>query len=154
MIFIANLLVYALYYTAMKLVHKEKIRPMPILYSVLAIVCWLPSFYFFATVQKVLIHLDSIDAHFKMTTAIQNRLIISFFLPKPFMLSIIFLFQDTNTTPSDSRNLNGDCLILDLYDYHDVWHFLSSAGLFFSFLFMLSLDDGLFYTPRNKIHIF
>jgi dsRNA-gated channel SID-1 len=33
-------------------------------------------------------------------------------------------------------------------------HFFSSAGLFFAFMFMLTLDDGLADTPRDKIVIF
>uniref|UniRef100_A0A1I8HL87 SID1 transmembrane family member 1 n=1 Tax=Macrostomum lignano TaxID=282301 RepID=A0A1I8HL87_9PLAT len=36
-------------------------------------------------------------------------------------------------SPADSRALNQRCLLLDFYDIHDIWHFLSSMSLFFSF---------------------
>jgi hypothetical protein len=41
-----------------------------------------------------------------------------------------------------------------MYDNHDIWHFFSAAGLFFSFMFLLTLDDGLVQTPREKLVIF
>ncbi|KAG1669986.1 hypothetical protein GQR58_017176 [Nymphon striatum] len=57
-------------------------------------------------------------------------------------------------SPAESRNLNRPCLILDFYDDHDIWHFLSSSALFFSFMILLTLDDDLIYTPRDKIPVF
>lgn len=60
----------------------------------------------------------------------------------------------SDLSPAESRNLNGECVVLDLFDNHDLWHMFSAAGLFFCFMMLMSLDDGLFYTPRNKIHIF
>ena len=37
-------------------------------------------------------------------------------------------------TPAESREHNMPCLLFNFYDDHDVWHFLSSMALFFSFM--------------------
>ena len=97
----------------MKTYHKEKIRGPPIVYSILAVLCWVPALYFF--------------------TAIKSSSLV---------------------TPAESRNLNDECAVLDLYDNHDIWHIFSAGGLFFSYMMILTLDDGLFYTRREEIHIF
>ncbi len=41
------------------------------------------------------------------------------------------LFQ---LTPAQSREGNQSCVLFSFYDDHDVWHFLSSMALFFSFM--------------------
>eukprot|EP01094_Clydonella_sp_ATCC50884_P015128 TRINITY_DN25701_c0_g1_i1.p1 TRINITY_DN25701_c0_g1~~TRINITY_DN25701_c0_g1_i1.p1 ORF type:complete len:797 (+),score=199.82 TRINITY_DN25701_c0_g1_i1:122-2512(+) len=43
-------------------------------------------------------------------------------------------------SPAASRNLNSDCIVLDYYDAHDIWHFLSALGLMFIFLWMFHGD--------------
>ena len=62
--------------------------------------------------------------------------------------------KSTNLTPAESRNLNVECIWGDLYDHHDIWHFFSAAGLFFSFILLLVFDDGIDHLPRNRILIF
>jgi len=62
--------------------------------------------------------------------------------------------KTTNLTPAESRNLNLQCIWGDLYDHHDIWHFFSAAGLFFSFILLLVIDDGIDHVPRNRILIF
>ncbi|XP_070549049.1 SID1 transmembrane family member 1-like [Ptychodera flava] len=58
-------------------------------------------------------------------------------------------------TPAESREGNRDCLLFDFYDDHDVWHFLSACGLFFTFMTLLTLDDDVDYNkPRNEIPAF
>ena len=37
---------------------------------------------------------------------------------------------------------------------HDIWHFLGGAGLFFVFLFILTIDEDIKYTQRTKIAVF
>ena len=112
-VFIANLMVYTTYYITMKLVNKETITVKPILYAVVAVVCWIPALYYFNQVQ-----------------------------------------YSSLLTPAESRNINEECVIGNLSDNHDIWHMLSAAGLFFTFLMLMTLDDGLFHVPREKIPIF
>ena len=50
--------------------------------------------------------------------------------------------------------MNRDCVILDFFDNHDIWHFLSAISLFVSFLIVLILDDDLDSTPRGDIKAF
>ena len=59
-----------------------------------------------------------------------------------------------NYTPAESRDLNSDCVVLDFYDNHDVWHFFSAAGIFMAFMALLTVDDDLLYVPRDKIDVF
>ena len=37
---------------------------------------------------------------------------------------------------------------------HDIWHFLGGAGLFFVFLFILTIDEDIRYKERSKIAVF
>ncbi|XP_071844081.1 SID1 transmembrane family member 1-like isoform X2 [Apostichopus japonicus] len=57
-------------------------------------------------------------------------------------------------TPALSRVHNRPCIVFDFYDSHDIWHFLSAGGLFFSFMTIFVLDDDLEDTPRDKIPVF
>ncbi|KAH3825877.1 hypothetical protein DPMN_127760, partial [Dreissena polymorpha] len=52
-------------------------------------------------------------------------------------------------TPSGSREGNGECVLFEFYDKHDVWHFLSAISLFFSFLVLLTLDDELILSIKT-----
>ncbi|WAR04536.1 SIDT1-like protein [Mya arenaria] len=40
-------------------------------------------------------------------------------------------------SPAGSREGNRECVLLQFYDKHDIWHFLSAISLFFSFLILL-----------------
>ena len=37
---------------------------------------------------------------------------------------------------------------------HDIWHFLGGAGLFFVFLFILTIDEDIKYKQRTEIEVF
>lgn len=62
-----------------------------------------------------------------------------------------FLLQ---LSPAQSRQFNQDCALLQFYDYHDIWHFLSAIGMFFTFMVLLTLDDDLSHTHRGSIYVF
>lgn len=68
----------------------------------------------------------------------------------------LFLYPLTNSmrTAAQSRQGNKPCFVLDFYDEHDAWHFLSSLAVYLSFLVFLTIDDDLKYTPREKIAVF
>uniref|UniRef100_A0A2D4EVA2 SID1 transmembrane family member 1 n=2 Tax=Micrurus corallinus TaxID=54390 RepID=A0A2D4EVA2_MICCO len=71
--------------------------------------------------------------------------------------ALYFFFQNPSSweeTPAESREKNRPCILLGFFDDHDIWHFLSAAALFFSFLGLLTLDDDLDSVPRNKIPVF
>ncbi len=41
-----------MYYTTLKIYHREYIRPAPKFYALLCAICWVPALYFFTSVQK------------------------------------------------------------------------------------------------------
>ncbi|XP_044944335.1 SID1 transmembrane family member 1 isoform X4 [Mustela putorius furo] len=71
--------------------------------------------------------------------------------------SLYFFFQNLSSwegTPAESREKNRECILLDFFDDHDIWHFLSATALFFSFLVLLTLDDDLDVVRRDQIPVF
>lgn len=71
--------------------------------------------------------------------------------------SLYFFMQKSKNwevTPAQSREYNKPCLIWNFYDDHDIWHFLSAASMFLSFMILLTLDDDLIHTPRQRIPVF
>ncbi|XP_063382962.1 SID1 transmembrane family member 1-like isoform X1 [Cydia fagiglandana] len=61
---------------------------------------------------------------------------------------------DWSATPAQSRHKNHECMIMDFYDSHDLWHMLSAAALYLSFAAMLTWDDGLSAVRRTDIAVF
>lgn len=58
-------------------------------------------------------------------------------------------------TPAQSRLYNRPCFpLLNFFDSHDVWHFLSALAMFFSFMVLLTLDDDLTDVHRSQIPVF
>nr|KAG5693898.1 hypothetical protein BaRGS_014339 [Batillaria attramentaria] len=69
-------------------------------------------------------------------------------------VALYFFFRRLTSwqlSPAESREGNRKCILLDFYDAHDVWHFLSAISLFFSFVILLILDDNLALKPRDEI---
>ena len=56
-------------------------------------------------------------------------------------------------TPAESRHLNQDCKLLDFYDNH-IWHFLSAASLFLSYMILLMLGVIWKHTKRRNFCFF
>ncbi|RZC40785.1 Sid-1-related A [Asbolus verrucosus] len=108
-----NSVLYAVFYTGMKLVHGERICFEAIIYGLLGIICWAS-----ATV---------------------------FFLDNATLWTV---------SPAESRQWNQECILLNFYDKHDVWHLLSAPALYLTFMFLLSLDDDLIDKKRCDITVF
>ena len=57
----------------------------------------------------------------------------------------LYFFREKPTTdksesPEKSRDLNGECFSSDFFDDHDIWHILSSSGLFMGALMMIHVS--------------
>ena len=96
-----------------------------------------------------------------------------------FMLTAGYFFnaelKSSKKSPAESRNLNAPCAIM-IFDNHDIWHFLSAggkhklhtfilyslspitidqmSGLFYLFMFILTLEDYNRDQQRDKIPVF
>ncbi|CAF4518382.1 unnamed protein product [Rotaria sp. Silwood1] len=71
--------------------------------------------------------------------------------------SLFFFYHEVKSyevQPAISRTYNQRCIVLNTYDAHDVWHLLSSFGLFFSFLSILTIDDGVRKKQRKELAAF
>lgn len=112
-IFMANLMLYTIFYIVMKFLCGEKLLLQPAAYLILATLGWGSSLYFFF--------------HKSISWAV---------------------------TPAESRSFNQPCQIMNFYDKHDIWHFLSAFSMFFSFMTLLTLDDDLVHVSRSKIPVF
>jgi hypothetical protein len=73
------------------------------------------------------------------------------------MFGAVYFFKkelkSSAVSPAESRDLNEDCAV-GMFDNHDMWHFLSAAGLFYVFMFILTLEDANTGVPRNRIPVF
>ena len=56
-------------------------------------------------------------------------------------------------SPAGSRDLNDKCAML-IFDNHDLWHFLSATGLFFTFMMVLTIEDNNMKTSWDQIRVF
>jgi len=74
-----------------------------------------------------------------------------------FLPAMFFFTQKekmTELSPAESRDMNVDCIFLNFFDGHDIWHFLGAAGVFFAFLCIFTLDEDLKGKKRNTIRVF
>jgi hypothetical protein len=69
---------------------------------------------------------------------ITDIIIISFAI-KFYLIAV----TDKLLTPDESRHLNKPCVLLNYFDYHDIWHMLSSLGLYIFFNLMYFIDYDL-----------
>ena len=61
--------------------------------------------------------------------------------------------KTTNVKASVSKMQNEECIVLGFFDNHDLWHFLSSFGLFFNLMFLLTLDDDISDWNQSDIQV-
>jgi hypothetical protein len=73
-------------------------------------------------------------------------------------VSAIYFFEiavtDKFLTYQESLLLNKPCVLFDYFDYHDIWHFLSAAGLVTVMLLVYLLDMDLKHVLRTEIAVF
>ena len=89
---------------------------------------------------------------------LSNSCLLFLVLSITFMLLAFIFFRiqvkNTSVGAAESMAMNRDCILMDYFDVHDIWHFLSSFGLFFKLCFLLTLDDDVAYTHQNEIAVF
>ncbi len=49
-----------------------------------------------------------------------------------------------------SREGNGKCVLWSFYDEHDIWHMYSATAIFFFYMTLLTMDDGVQDIPQNQ----
>ncbi|KAI6646003.1 SID1 transmembrane family member 2 isoform X2 [Oopsacas minuta] len=57
-------------------------------------------------------------------------------------------------SPAVARELNNDCIFLNFYDDHDIWHVLSAFAIFMVFITVLLIDENLVLVQQDKIRVF
>jgi len=57
---------------------------------------------------------------------------------------------DKNEEPYTSREINQECVLLDYFDSHDIWHFLSALGLFSFVISLFILDPSFDPDPSSE----
>jgi len=72
----------------------------------------------------------------------------------PAMWFFVHKEKNSNVSPAESREQNQPCQLFDFYDGHDIWHFLGGAGVFFVFMFIITIDDDIKYKDRREIAVF
>jgi len=81
-------------------------------------------------------------------------LVLSMSCSIPAMYYFIHKEKNSNVSAAESREKNQPCTLFDFYDGHDIWHFLGGAGVFFVFMFIITIDDDIKYKDRNTITVF
>ena len=89
--------------------------------------------------------------HFNWIVLVLITLVFAFNIPAMMYFSDKAKMPDYS--PALSRNYNMPCEF-SIFDKHDLWHFLSAAGLFSNFLLLLVIDDGIYDHPQKEIPIF
>jgi hypothetical protein len=56
-------------------------------------------------------------------------------------------------TPAQSKSYNQPCEILNFFDKHDIWHFLSAASMFFSFMVSMMSVAHVLYICRDTWNV-
>ena len=74
-----------------------------------------------------------------------------------FILSLIFFAKTSSNiflTPEESNALNAPCIVLNYFDYHDIWHILSATGLFIFMNIVYFLDRSIDNVVGQKMYVF
>jgi len=100
------------------------------------------------------LHLRLRKEKWRENEGIRMITMIYFFMSILFMAGACYFFikelKTSAGTAAESRNLNDSCYLL-IFDNHDMWHFLSAAGLYQHFMFLLTLEDyNIRYLKKRK----
>ena len=72
----------------------------------------------------------------------------------PSLYFFLNIERSSDLSPAESRMLNRPCVLFNFYDFHDIWHFLGGAGVFFTFMFLLNIDEDVKYKRRDMLYVF
>ncbi|XP_022917661.2 SID1 transmembrane family member 1-like [Onthophagus taurus] len=124
-----------------------------------------PSYTDFGTYLLAILMINSLlHAVFYISMKLFNKERLCIMAILYILLSVVtwgasaYFFVNSSTmwtvTPAESRKMNRNCIFMDFYDTHDIWHLLSAPALFFTFMMLMHLDDDLAQVPRSDIIAF
>ena len=68
----------------------------------------------------------------------------------------MYFIRKDSRVKKNRKRINGsnyECILM-FFDNHDMWHFTSALGLFFTFMWLLTLEDNNTDTPWEEIPVF
>lgn len=67
-----------------------------------------------------------------------------------------YLKYEIQLTAAQNRAIAEECIMFQYFDYHDIWHFISSLASFFTLLAIAVIDDDIMTSDFDPqlIHIF
>lgn len=102
------------------------------------------------------IHLRLRRTNWRENEGIRPITLIYLLMSLVFMAGACYFFikelKTSAGTPAESRNKNDECVLL-IFDNHDMWHFLSAAGLYQHLMFVLTLEDYNIGYMKQRKHI-
>ena len=120
--------------------------------------------YFTTWMLAIFIINMSIYFNYYIINKLKNKEYISpifwiFLVLDIFILSMaIYFFMDSVTditlSIEDSNKLNKPCVLLNYFDYHDIWHILSATGLFIFMNLVYFLDSNLDDKVYEELAVF
>ena len=110
------------FHLQMKLRHGEKILPVPLFFIILSFACCAAALFCFQ------------NKNFFWSVSGSHLSIFCFQWILVWTIEIIILLFYEQKRAAQSRTFNRECLVLNFYDLHDTWHFLSATSLFFFFM--------------------
>ena len=104
-------------------------------------------YFCYYLIQKI-VHKENISLHFWIWLVVDFVIIA---------LSLVFFLKTSTNiflSPAESNKLNKECILFNYFDYHDIWHILSSTGLFIFMNIVFFLDRELDTIPTTETIIF
>lgn len=104
-------------------------------------------YFIYYTIQKVL-HNETVMWYIWVLMVIDVIIVSAALLFFTHSVSNKFL------THEESDKLNEPCALFGYFDYHDIWHLLSSIGLYIFMNIIYFIDNDLIDHPRTSIPVF